>query len=1124
MSEIHFSADLDASKLEAGIRQANKTVGAWVQDVEKQTSGIDKIMQKVGGAMAAYFSVQALANFGKQVIEVRGQFQQLGIAFETMLGSKEKADKLMQEAIVFAAKTPFTLVDVASNIKQLMAMGIATEDVMSTMKSLGDVAAGVSVPISRIAINYGQVATMGKLQGRELRDFAMAGVPLISELAKNLGKTKNEIEEMVSAGQIGFPMVEAAFKSMSAEGGKFFNLMEKQNKSVTGQISNLADKWSVMLNEIGKSNEGLIYKGIGGVSSLISNYKTVIEVVKGLVLVLGAAKVATILVAHEQKIQAAVTLLMAESNGFFVASEARAIVMKQRSMAAQEGLNKSMLANPYVLAAAAIAALGFGIYKLVTYQTDLEKATNKADIEIENEKDKVLELFSALKAAKDGTDGYKTARQNIINQYGDLIPEQLKELGNLIDINEAQLLVNKSLTENIALKTKTEALQAISSEYNPNIIEAQSTIIKRVERKLGEERAAMVKQELAGLVAEYKAGLPGAEKALSDYRQRLVKEVLSTNKGNAFFNVDISGLFEPLFGALKSVKEKTDLTIGAFKKYGEVIAKPLVSPKEDILTTAAEQRLKLKKQLVIEEQKLADIEANPGKDPLKAITEQEAVIKALKEQLKIEDKKEEVITEKAKLENKITEEKELFTKAFEAGNDAEMKAIGIRIGLLEKELAVRQQLLETAIGAAIVRETPIAKITGLKVPTLGTGIKSLLSNTLMKPNTDPGDYIPGTAMLSKQGEANQKKKDAKYDKDAEDSLKKQLELREKILNAATDLVMQIGQQIGLDEKTMNVLGSSLDGFAKLASGDYAGAAVSMLSGIIAMIPNEAQRFANQIEDINRLIEEQQRLIEISKRKGGEDEALQNVLASAELKLATTEAALENAEYKLRHSLGGPAYTKRVNNVKDLTIAADEARIAVEDAKQALDDFIIGGVTENTVADAITQGFQEGKTSVDDFAGYMNQVLTNAVLDIFKAEILGPSMTEATKFIKDALSDKILTSKEKADIDKMVVDIASTNEGLWKDLTQGLTLGGNTAQAGLTGIVRNMSEDTGNEMTGIIRNQRDDIRQVRDYSKLGIDRLVGIENNTFQTVVQLQLAVVELKNIVSNTKQVPVGAL
>ena len=194
----------------------------------------------------------------------------------------------MMEAVEFAAKTPFTLTDVASNIKQLMAMGVAVEEVMSTMKSLGDVAAGVSVPISRVAINYGQVLTLGKLQGREIRDFAMAGIPLVDELAKNLGVAKSEIQAMVEAGRIGAEEVTKAFRTMSSEGGKFYNLMEKQNASVTGQISNLKDKVEVMFNNLGKSSEGVIYNMISGAATLVENYKDVLSVLTSLVAAYGA--------------------------------------------------------------------------------------------------------------------------------------------------------------------------------------------------------------------------------------------------------------------------------------------------------------------------------------------------------------------------------------------------------------------------------------------------------------------------------------------------------------------------------------------------------------------------------------------------------------------------------------------------------------------------------------------------------------------------------------------------------------------------------------------------------------------------------------------------------------------
>lgn len=281
------------ARLDNAFNQARKSANLFGNDIASLQRNILTLA-----------SVSTLGRLGKEIISVRGEFQQLGIAFETMLGSKEKSDRLMAEQIAFSQKTPYTLTDVATNTKQLLAMGIAQEKVMQTMKDLGNVAAGVSVPISRVAINYGQVATLGKLQQREIRDFAMAGIPIIDELAKNLGKAKDEIFGMVEAGQIGFPEVEKAFQTMSGEGGKFYNLMEKQNASVTGQISNLTDKWQVMLNAIGKSNEGLIYGGISGLASMVSNYQDIVEVLKVLAVTYGLVKTASIMYSVHESVMA----------------------------------------------------------------------------------------------------------------------------------------------------------------------------------------------------------------------------------------------------------------------------------------------------------------------------------------------------------------------------------------------------------------------------------------------------------------------------------------------------------------------------------------------------------------------------------------------------------------------------------------------------------------------------------------------------------------------------------------------------------------------------------------------------------------------------------------------------
>lgn len=215
-----------------------------VNNVEKSFLSLGKVAGVAGAA--------ALFTFGKSALNAAAQYEQSQIAFETMLGSAEKGNKLLQELADFAQKTPFELVGIESNAKQLLAMGIEAEDLMPTLKSLGDVSAGLSVPLERLALNYGQVATQGKLTGKELRDFAVAGVPLLAQLGTQLNKSKEEITKMVSAGEIGFDKVETAFQDMTSEGGIFADLMDKQSRTYTGMVSNLADAWGLFLRGEGK--------------------------------------------------------------------------------------------------------------------------------------------------------------------------------------------------------------------------------------------------------------------------------------------------------------------------------------------------------------------------------------------------------------------------------------------------------------------------------------------------------------------------------------------------------------------------------------------------------------------------------------------------------------------------------------------------------------------------------------------------------------------------------------------------------------------------------------------------------------------------------------------------------
>ena len=170
-----------------------------------------------------------------------------------MLASGQKADRLIRDLIAFARATPFRLTEVLTGAKQLLATGGALENIVSELRILGNVSAGLSVPMDRIIQNFGQIRARGRLTGAELRDFVRAGIPLMAELAKSTGRARKEIQSMVEAGDIGFDRVKQAFENMSSSGGLFFNLMERQSRSFFGQLEKLKDALDAIFRGIGKS-------------------------------------------------------------------------------------------------------------------------------------------------------------------------------------------------------------------------------------------------------------------------------------------------------------------------------------------------------------------------------------------------------------------------------------------------------------------------------------------------------------------------------------------------------------------------------------------------------------------------------------------------------------------------------------------------------------------------------------------------------------------------------------------------------------------------------------------------------------------------------------------------------
>lgn len=296
---LAFKATLDiddfnvsAQAMERHIKDFSNTAAQEAAEVEES---FQQMAQRAGQYITYYLVGQGMNNLVSSIVSVRGQFQQLEIAFGTMLGSEEKATALMQQMVNTAAKTPFDLMGVAEGAKQLLAYGVSAEKVNDTLVRLGNIASGLSIPLNDIVYLYGTTMVQGRLYAQDVRQFTGRGIPLVKELAEKYHTTAEGINEMVSAGKIGFPDVGEVLNKMTNAGGQFYQLMEKQSSSLTGQIANLQDAWDSALNSLGEKSEGALSAGIQSATYLVEHMDDVVRILKSVAIAYGSVKAATIL-------------------------------------------------------------------------------------------------------------------------------------------------------------------------------------------------------------------------------------------------------------------------------------------------------------------------------------------------------------------------------------------------------------------------------------------------------------------------------------------------------------------------------------------------------------------------------------------------------------------------------------------------------------------------------------------------------------------------------------------------------------------------------------------------------------------------------------------------------------
>ena len=452
-----YALGLDTAAFASSVERAKRMFQGLGDTATAAGEEADEAFNKMKNSIASVAAGVSLGMLAKKVAEVRGEVQQLEVAFETMLGSKQKADALMAQMVELAAKTPFGLQDVTNGAKQLLAFGSASEEVASEITMLGDIASGLSIPLGDLIYLYGTTRTQGALFTQDLRQFMSRGIPLADELAKVMGKSTEQVRELVSAGKVGFPEVLKALKGMTSEGGQFGGLMEKQAQTITGQISALQDAIYQMFNEIGESSEGVINTILSGAGTIVENYEKIIKVLTVIIATYGAYKAAVILTAAAQK-------------AMFIAQEAQAFFQLARGVkSAQEAmllLNAATRKNPWGLVLAAIAAVVAAIW---AYCESTEEAT-----EAQNEFDAAL------------------AGSNVGEQITQvkMLSAAYKKLGDDMDSRRKFIEENKSAFDSLGVSiTDTATADKLFIDQTDDFIDAlQKRAKAEAAKKLAEEQ------------------------------------------------------------------------------------------------------------------------------------------------------------------------------------------------------------------------------------------------------------------------------------------------------------------------------------------------------------------------------------------------------------------------------------------------------------------------------------------------------------------------------------------------------------------------------------------------------------------------------------------------------------
>lgn len=512
---LWMATGVDNSGLYSGLRDSENRVNQFESHVRRVGDNITRLTG-IG------FGIAGVKAFGQELVNVTGEMQMLESSFDVLLGGKGVSG-FMSEMKQFAVDSPLSMNGVANAAQTLLGFGITAEKVMPTIKQIGDISMGNEERFRSLSLAFAQMSATGKLMGQDLLQMINAGFNPLQIISEKTGKSIGDLKKEMESGSISSQMVADAFSSATAEGGKFYGMTQKQAEGIKGLQAQLDGGLQDALNNIGKSQEGVIAGGYKVAISLVENYETVGKILLSLVATYGTYRAALIVInalekanvtimrqaVLEKKLAAAANIKLTSAEAYQIASKKLLTLHTANVTKALKAQALAMATNPALLFTAAIVGLGWSIYKLATYESSLAKTHKevaqfqaKVTTETRKETEALDKLFDSLKKTNAGTDERKKIVNELNHKYGDYLKGLELEKASLKELEAIQKKANNELDKSIRLRLLSQQTDETKSKYNKNIEEKYKGFVAQVTKMYDTDIGARIGVRLEERIKE----------------------------------------------------------------------------------------------------------------------------------------------------------------------------------------------------------------------------------------------------------------------------------------------------------------------------------------------------------------------------------------------------------------------------------------------------------------------------------------------------------------------------------------------------------------------------------------------------------------------------------------------